>query len=94
MQCTPSIEDFESFYQLEDAQDPFLNERFGDEMSAGDTPGVYENIIDLRGLTLDSNYRIRITAADNDAKNFAYVDFRPVPVTGETVDRNGDGIAD
>jgi hypothetical protein len=38
---------------------------------------------------------VRITAADDTSgQNFAYVDFRPVPRVGETVDTNGDGVSD
>jgi hypothetical protein len=86
-------DDFESFYQLGDL-DPFYNERWGCELAATDTAGTYEYTADLRGLTVDNRYRLRITAADNDAKNFACVDFRPVPVTGESLDVNGDGLGD
>jgi hypothetical protein len=84
-------DNFEAFYQLGETLDPFYNERWGGEFSATDQAGVYEYTANLRGLPVDSRYRLRITAADNDAKNFACVDFRPVPVTGESLDVNGDG---
>jgi hypothetical protein len=87
-------DNFESWYQLTDDADPFENERFGSEMTASSTAGIYELTSALNGLTLNEHYRIRITAGDNGAKNFAYVDFRPVPVAGETVDINGDAVAD
>ncbi len=87
-------QNFESIYQLDDSADPFYDERWGSEMTATSTAGLYTITIDLEGIALDEDYRVRITVADNTAKNFAYVDFRPVPVTGETVDVNGDGMAD
>ncbi len=86
-------DDFESFYQLGDL-DPFYNERWGCELVATDTAGTYEYTANLRGLTLDNRYRLRITAADDDAKNFAYADFRPVEIADEVPDVNGDGRPD
>jgi hypothetical protein len=88
------FDNFESWYQFTDNADPFENERFGAEMTASSTAGIYELTSALNGLTINEHYRIRITVGDNGAKNFAYVDFRPVPIATESVDRNGDGVAD
>jgi hypothetical protein len=85
---------FESVYQLDDSADPFYDVRWGGELTAIDTAGLYATTIALDGIALDGDYRVRITVCDNAAKDFAYVDFRPVPTTGETVDVNGDGLAD
>ncbi len=87
-------QNFESIYQLDDSADPFYDERWGTDMTASSTAGLYATTIDLEGIALDEDYRIRITVADNAAKNFAYVDFRPVPLTDESADLNGDGLAD
>ncbi len=86
----------ESFYELaaDSDVDPFFTERFGQDMPATDDPAVHEYAVDLGGLTLDSTYRIRVGVGDDSAGHFAYVDFRPVPIEGETVDINGDGVPD
>ncbi len=84
-------DNFAAIYQLPDDQNPFYNERWGCELAATDQAGVYEYTADLRGVAVDDHYRLRITAADGDAMNFACVDFRPVPLSGESLDANGDG---
>ncbi len=88
-------DNFESIYQLPQAEDPFFSERWGQDMTATEADAsVYECTANLDGLTLNERFRVRIGVGDNAGKNCAYVDFRPVPIQNETVDINGDGVAD
>jgi hypothetical protein len=79
-------------YMLPDDPNPHVAEIPGARLSPADTPGLYEWTTELNNIPLSSDYRIRITAADTTAKNFAFVDFRPVPIAGEGLDLDGDGL--
>lgn len=88
--------DIESFYTAAraagDATDPFFDERFGADMApVSDSPGVFTITVDLEGVPLTSDYRVRIGASDDNSRDCAYVDFRPVPPGQEALDLNGDG---
>lgn len=91
--------DVESYYTDArangDATDPFFDERFGSDMTpVAGVPGAYSITVDLEGVALTSDYRVRIGASNNHTRDCCYVDFRPAAPGQEALDANGDGRPD
>jgi hypothetical protein len=73
------------------SDNPFFDERFSFVPDATATPGLFEDtfIIEEDSL-LDDSFRIRLGLTNDDGATMS-VDFRPIPITGEAEDIDGDG---